>query len=103
MGFNSYRRLDLGRPDLDLVCECSVDWTHRGDLYKPLSLRFVELSFQMDLAMDLVEHSRFGLAVLAVLCVDTAVAEGDFDALQGDPLPLRIHAECHRRSGPECD
>ena len=38
VGFNSYRRLDFGRPDLDLAGECSVDWTHRGDLYKPLSL-----------------------------------------------------------------
>ena len=80
LAVSSYRRLDLGRPDLDLVGERPVDWAHRSDLYKPLSLGLVELPFQMDLAVDFVEHSRFCLTVLAVFGVDATVAKPYFDA-----------------------
>ena len=77
----SVTTLDLGRPNLDLVGECPVDWAHGGDLYKPLSLRLVEFPHQTDFTVDFVEHSRFGLTVLAVFSVDATVAKPHFDAL----------------------
>ncbi len=81
MVFNSYRPLGLGRPDLDLVGERPVDGAHGGDLNNPFSLGLVEFPLQIDLAVDFVEHSRFRLAVLAVLGVDASVAKTYFDAL----------------------
>ena len=61
--------------------ECAVDGTHRSDLYQPFTLGFVKVPFQMDLAVDFVEHSRFGLTILAVSGMDTTVAKPYLDAL----------------------
>ncbi len=74
--------------------ECTVDGAHGSDLYQPFTLGFVKVPLQMDLALDFVEHPRFGLTILAVSGVNTTVAKPNLDALQRDSFPLRIHAEC---------
>ena len=74
----------------------------RGDLHQPGALGLVEIPVQPDLAADLVEQAFFRLAVLTVLCVDACMTEAHLDLIECQPLPLRIHAECDRRSRAEC-
>ncbi len=51
-----------------------MDWTARGDLQESRSLRFGEIPFQPDLALDLIEHDIFRLAVLTVLGMNPRMA-----------------------------
>ena len=37
-----------------------------GDLQEPISLDLIQIPFQMNLALDLVEHALFGFAILTV-------------------------------------
>ena len=76
--------------------------TAGGDLQEAAALGPVEIPFQPDFAPDLVEHALFRLAVLTVLGVNPRMVEADLDAIECESFPLRIHAECHRRSRAEC-
>jgi len=76
--------------------------TAGGDLQEAAALGLIEIPFQPDFAPDLVEHALFRLAVLTVLGVNPRMVEADLDAVECESFPLRIHAECDRRSRAEC-
>ena len=40
--------------------------TAGGDLHQPLALVFIKVTYETDLAADLVEHCVIGLAILTV-------------------------------------
>jgi hypothetical protein len=70
-------------------------------VHQPCSLSIVEVSFQPNRDVDLIEHAAFSFAVGTVRGVNTRVAKSYVDAFQLDALPLRIHAECHGYSSPK--
>jgi hypothetical protein len=72
-----------------------------SNFQKTLALVFIEIAFQVNLALDLVEHSLFGLAILTVFGMDSIVAQFYLDTLKVPSFPLRIHAECDRGSGAQ--
>ena len=78
-------------------------WTTSSDLKQPRTLGIVEIPSHPDLALDLIEHSLFRLAILTVPGVYPPVTEPHLNALQRESFPLRIHAECHGRSRSKRD
>ena len=51
-----------------------------GDLQEPISLDLIQIPFQMNLALDLVEHALFGFAILTVPGVNPPVAKPHLNA-----------------------
>ena len=78
-----------------------MNWAAGRDFQEPRSLNWIEISFQADATLDLVEHYVLGFNVLAILCVNPLVAKLYLNALQRKSLLLRIHAKCNGYSGSE--
>ncbi len=72
-----------------------------SDHHKPFTLEFIEISFDIDFTVDLIEHPCLCLAILTILCINTVVVKPNLNTLQCVSFSLRIHAECDRYSGPE--
>ncbi len=71
------------------------------DFQQPGSLGLIETSLQSYFALDFMQHSVCGFAILTVLGVNPPVTQPDLNAIQRQSFPLRIHAECDGRSRSE--
>ncbi len=70
-----------------------------GNFHQPLALLGVEIAFDGDDALDVVEHADLGFSILAVLRVNLAMGQRDGDALQRQRLAIGVHPHCHRGAG----
>ncbi len=67
-----------------------------GDLHQPLPLRVIEGASQLDVAIDVTDQALGGLALGAVLGVNTRVPQHDPYPFSGQPLRAAAHPHCHR-------
>ena len=78
-----------------------MHWAPLRDRHQTPALRLVEISLESDLHLYLVEHSRLGFAISAILGVHAVVSQANLDCAQRPSFRLRIHAECYGRSRTE--
>ena len=65
------KRLGLASPNLDLRRKHTVTLKDSGDFKKSFTLNFVQITFQIDLAGDLVKHPCFRVANFKDLWLST--------------------------------
>lgn len=78
-----------------------MDRTAVRDLEQALALAIRKLSRELELALDAVELSFFGLAMSAILRVHFAVAQANGHTIQRELLVVRVQTHGHRSAGPE--
>lgn len=78
--------------------EASVHPAFCRDLQQPVTLRFIQVPDQSNLPLDLIDPLFQGLLVSFIIPGSPPVAQANLDVLQGNIFPLRIHAQCYRRS-----
>jgi hypothetical protein len=76
----------------------AVHPTPVGDFQKPPALGRVQVAYQLDGPVNGIDPLEDDFAARGLLRIRPVVAEPDAGINQGYLLPLRIHAECDRRS-----
>ena len=74
---------------------------HARDLEESLTLGIIERTSQLDPPFYVVDTSDAGFALRAVLRMKLVVAKMHGYTLQCPLLPIGIHPERHRRTGPK--
>ena len=75
--------------------------THVRDLKQSLALRIVERSGQFDPSFDVIDAPDPGFAFGAIFRMALLVAQMHGDTLEAPLLPVGVHPERHRRTGPQ--
>jgi len=81
---------------LDTMGQCLVHWTPLSDLSKPLSLCFVEVTFDMDVTCNFLDKALVqNIAVLAIIRVNARKIISRTYRLQWQILELAVPRDRH--------
>ena len=78
-----------------------MDWTSICNFHQPRSIGIGHVALNRDVTSNLADIAVLGVAIRTILCVDLAVRQVYGEAVDADPLPLRIEAHRHRGTGTE--
>ena len=78
-----------------------MDRTLVRDVEKPRALLDVERAYELDVALDTVEHSDLCLAILTVSCMNFRVPQTHSDRFERPLFSPCVQSYCHRDTTTE--